>query len=331
MDPTYSRDECIAAIKDFYAFLGKMYLDLSSFVIYPPADGWPNMTPEVMGCLGKDREIISLLRHLPYPEDRPFSDHPDCSVPAYRLYDWKTSVDKLMNRETKAKEVLWDVEGRPRQFGKRIPKNFVGLVNAFHGENVVLLDVKEGLVYWMDCPKSVLEASEPQPSRLVYPLESEVEVRDGSKAEEGNSDSEIEQGDQETPPTSDDEGGEEEDDESEDDNDDEDDDEDSEDEYTGIEWGPCWPVHHFFAMLKNHYLKLNFIPYDFRTVIDIWTEETPSGRPIPKGIPQLLQSIYHRNGWPDLEKFNKEACLAELKKELAEKYPDINRYYRLER
>ena len=246
-----------------------------------------------------------------------------------------------MDERTAAEEVLWDVEGEPYQFGKRIPKHIVGLVNALRGKNVVLLDIKEGLVYWMDCPKHILEACEPQPSRLVYSLEGEVEARGfegttgvhtGDEVEAEHSDAETEQGDKETPPTSDDEGDDDDDDDDNDDDDDVDDDDDgSDDEYDEIEWGPCWPIRHFFAMLKNHYMKLNFIPYGHRTVLDVWTDKSPAGKSIPEGITQLLRSIYHKNNWPDLEKFNKDACLAELKKELAEKYPDIHKYYRLDR
>jgi hypothetical protein len=36
MEPIYSRDKCVAAIYDFYDFLGKMLLDLPASIIYPP-------------------------------------------------------------------------------------------------------------------------------------------------------------------------------------------------------------------------------------------------------------------------------------------------------
>ena len=238
-----------------------------------------------------------------------------------------------MKEETDAEEVLWDVEGERHHFGKRIPKHFVGLIDAFRGRNIVLLDIKIRLVYWMDCPQYILEACEPKPSRLVYPLESEVEargteratvVRAGDEAEEEAWDTETEQGDRETPPTSDDE--DDSDGEEEVASEDESDDDDSDEEHDDIERGLCWPVRHFFAMLKNHYLKLSFIPYDHRTVIHIWTKQYPNWEKIPQGVPGALQSIYHKHGWPNVENFNKEECLAELKKEVAEKFLNINRY-----
>ena len=312
MDPTYSRDECIAAIEDFYAFLKKMYLNVPARIVHPPASGWPNITPEVMNGTGKDKEVVELLRRLPYPEDRPFSEHPDCLLPNNRFFDWKTEVDQMVDGEQDAENLLIGAGGWAHQFGNRIPKHCVGISGVFREKNVILLDTKEGLVYWMDCPEYILEVCEPKPSRLVYPLEGEAEE---------NSDDEAKQEDKETPPTSD---------ENDDNDDDEEEDEDDDDDdmsWCGeIEWGPCWPVRHFFAMLKNHYLKLNFIPYDHQSVIHIWTKEYSNWKELPKGVPEALQAIYHKHGWPDVENFNKEACLAELKKEVAEKFQGINRY-----
>jgi hypothetical protein len=53
----------------------------------------------------------------------------------------------------------------------------VGLTHALNiSEYVMLLDVKTGLVYWMDCPEEILKAFDPQPSLPVYPLEGEAKA-----------------------------------------------------------------------------------------------------------------------------------------------------------
>ncbi|KAL5380467.1 hypothetical protein DPSP01_007788 [Paraphaeosphaeria sporulosa] len=57
MDSSYSRDECVAAIRYYYAFLAAMFMD-PSYIIEPPPDGWPNMTAEAMQELGKSRKVI---------------------------------------------------------------------------------------------------------------------------------------------------------------------------------------------------------------------------------------------------------------------------------
>ena len=53
----------------------------------------------------------------------------------------------------------------------------MGLTHALNiSEYVMLLDVKTGLVYWMDCPEEILKAFDPQPSLPVYPLEGEAKA-----------------------------------------------------------------------------------------------------------------------------------------------------------
>ena len=74
-------------------------------------------------------------------------------------------------------------------------------------------------------------------------------------------------------------------------------------------------------MLKNNFVKLNYIPYNHRAIIDIWTEEIPGGQEISEGLLQLLQSVYRKNGWPDLEVYDKGKCLAGLKQVLHKEYP----------
>ena len=78
MEPIYSRNECIAAICDFYSFSGKMFLDVFSSIINPAPGGWPNMAPEAMDCLGKSTEVMNSLRHLPFPDDQPYTARPHC-------------------------------------------------------------------------------------------------------------------------------------------------------------------------------------------------------------------------------------------------------------
>ncbi|KAF1360387.1 hypothetical protein EJ07DRAFT_116800 [Lizonia empirigonia] len=95
-----------------------------------------------------------------------------------------------------------------------------------------------------------------------------------------------------------------------------------------LDWGPCWPVRDFFEMLKNHFRDLNFVPKNSHQVIDVWTTTHEDGHPIPLGIPELLQPIYRKHGWPDLQTYSKEECLKEVKSTLKEKFPDHHQYHR---
>ncbi|EFR01055.1 hypothetical protein MGYG_04058 [Nannizzia gypsea CBS 118893] len=81
-DITYSREECIAAVRGYYQFLTTLYLK-ESVILEPPEGGWPSITPNAIQQLGKTDEVASLLRYLPYirsnrcgdgPQTFPFSD-----------------------------------------------------------------------------------------------------------------------------------------------------------------------------------------------------------------------------------------------------------------
>ncbi|KAI4946896.1 hypothetical protein J4E91_007068 [Alternaria rosae] len=255
------------------------------------------MTPEVSDSLGKDPEV------------------------------WKTSVDKLKEGKEEREDLLLDTESEEYQFGGKIPKYCVGLTHALNiGEYVMLLDVRTGLVYWMDCSEEILKACDPQPSRLVYPLEGEAKAEQDKGVlvvheEEDDAEASDDNSEHETPPTSDDGSG---------DEDDELDDSDDDDESIFVEWGPCWPVRHFFTMLKNHFIKLNFIPHSSQRVIQIWTERCTDHEQIPEGFPEFLQSIYPKHEWPDLEVYQKAACLAELEIAMetqGTKYYNLDQYF----
>jgi hypothetical protein len=306
MDPVYSRDEFIAAIRDYYDFLTKLFAD-PSFILEPPQDGWPNITPEACQDLGKTDQVVELLRHLPYIASRPYSNVPE-GLPSGTFTDWRNIVEKLTTEDAHADNELLMSEGTEDQFGGKIPSYCIGLVQGGYlmGEDpdVILLDTKSGVVYWMNCPDKVKETASPQPSYLVYPLPGESQEANQTK-EDGSDDGKSE-------------------DEDEDEDEEEEEDEDEDDD---INWGPCWPVRHFFEMLKNQFRQLNFIPKDEYDVVDVWTDISSDGEPIPKGFTDLLQSIYRKHDWPEISNYHKEECLAELKQELDQKYPEHHQYY----
>ncbi|KAK4233273.1 hypothetical protein C8A03DRAFT_39031 [Achaetomium macrosporum] len=62
---SYSREATIAAVREYYRFLTRMYLK-ECYVAEPPEGGWPEINADTVGVLGKTDEVISLLRHPPY-------------------------------------------------------------------------------------------------------------------------------------------------------------------------------------------------------------------------------------------------------------------------
>ncbi|KAG9657150.1 hypothetical protein KCU95_g2928, partial [Aureobasidium melanogenum] len=70
---TYSRDETVAAITDFYKFYIRLpYIDRNALVLAPEDGGWPDIDATELRNCGKSDEVIELLRHLPYIEHPSF-------------------------------------------------------------------------------------------------------------------------------------------------------------------------------------------------------------------------------------------------------------------
>ncbi|OTA55680.1 hypothetical protein K449DRAFT_452636 [Hypoxylon sp. EC38] len=64
--PSYSHDEIIAAVHEFYVAIIKLpYIDPDALVL-PPAVGWPGVREDELRKRGKTDEVVELLRHLPY-------------------------------------------------------------------------------------------------------------------------------------------------------------------------------------------------------------------------------------------------------------------------
>ncbi|KAF9699422.1 hypothetical protein EKO04_002573 [Ascochyta lentis] len=60
MDPVLDRDETVAAFRNFYHFLAKMFMD--DFLIMESLLG--DITPDIMRSLNMTDEVVDLLRHL---------------------------------------------------------------------------------------------------------------------------------------------------------------------------------------------------------------------------------------------------------------------------
>jgi hypothetical protein len=147
-DISYSRDECVAAVRDYYAFLVKMYLK-ESVVIEPPEGGWPSITSDSLRDLGKTEEVISLLRYLPYittPEDAPlFKPHgsPNCF-----WADWQCYAQRITDGLSSPYDIKICSEG---DFEEDIPPHVIGLTYGGRNNPIFLLDTRLGIVHWPEC------------------------------------------------------------------------------------------------------------------------------------------------------------------------------------
>ncbi len=150
---SYSRDACVAAVRDYYDFLTKMYLKPSA-VIQPPEGGWPDITAERLLALDKTDEVVALLRHLPYiayPRDgRDLAE----GAPKCRFADWNDISTSIGRGRATAETCKFTTEGV--EICDDVPAQVVGLTDCegVHGP-VFLLDTNLGIVHWYQCDGNV--------------------------------------------------------------------------------------------------------------------------------------------------------------------------------
>lgn len=122
---SYSRDATIAAFRDYYQFLTKLYLPESA-IDEPPPEGWPTTTTESKRDLGKTDEVIELLRHLPYiPQDNDY--HMLQGAPYCRFHDWRSNSG-----------LGEDIKVRTEDCAENVPAHVIGLTSG-DGNDVTFL------------------------------------------------------------------------------------------------------------------------------------------------------------------------------------------------
>ncbi|KAF2132619.1 hypothetical protein P153DRAFT_363918 [Dothidotthia symphoricarpi CBS 119687] len=143
-DITYSRDETVAAVRDYYQFLTKMYLD-ETYIIEPPPEGWAHITNR-HSTLDKSKEVINLLRHLPYIKSTLDSTVDAEGAPDCTFADWQDIFQRASDRRTIT------IGTEDSAISHYIPKHVVGLTCGGRHSPRFLLDVKLGIVQWYECP-----------------------------------------------------------------------------------------------------------------------------------------------------------------------------------
>lgn len=181
-DIHYSRDETISAVRQFYTFLTKMYLDESD-ILEPPEGGWPHM--DNLRCLGKTDEVIDLLRRLPYLRSK-YPEADDGTTPEVAPRCHFISWADLASKVTPGKD--WGrvlrIASEPYELldEDSIPPSVVGLTyNSWRENKFFLLDTARGIVHWYDCHGEIRINLPPAPSEVddasEWAPENEVEWR----------------------------------------------------------------------------------------------------------------------------------------------------------
>lgn len=142
---TYSTDATVAAFRDYYQFLTNLYLNESD-VIEPPEGGWPTISPTVLEGLGKDDEVIELLRYLPYI--RTVVDKGPDIAPWAKMMDWQDACGSLACSGRSAEDHKFFSEG---EYQEHFTSSVVGITFTGPFVECFLLDTEQGTIYWPEC------------------------------------------------------------------------------------------------------------------------------------------------------------------------------------
>jgi hypothetical protein len=262
---SYSESASVTAIRDFFEFLTKMYLDEET-VEWPPEGGWPTITRNAFGSMDKSDRVISLLRQLPYMQDDSDGVQRPQMLPDATFWNWK---DNIKDNEPLDPKQVKEVKILTEDFLCEITTpDIIGLLEGGRDDNtIILLDTRYGIAYWPECPS---------------------EIRDETGRGQIQDDSDAWASQEEA------------------------------------DWrcdAPAWTIPDFFAMLREQFEQLRFIPVNSRQVVNSWCGYSDDSE-----IETMLQGIYREHGWPDLENYRKEECIQAVKQALAEQYPDFELY-----
>lgn len=146
-DITYDRNECIAAVRDFYDFLTKMYLP-EHCVQEPPEGGWPNITKRKLDLMNKSDEILALLRQLPYIH----SDRNTVAIPGCKFAHWNEELIDIDGEFGEHGAETCKVISDPIGYDDAVPPDVIGLCAGGPYNGTIMLDTKLGAIYWIESP-----------------------------------------------------------------------------------------------------------------------------------------------------------------------------------
>jgi len=133
---SYSREATIAAFRDYYQFLTKMYMP-ETMIDEPPTGGWPSITNEKVRLLGKNEEVAELMRHLPYLSDNGvLATGAECAHWPDLFAEFGRICVKDMRFCTE--DLGWE----------NVPPTAFGIL--FDRDCRIVLDTKFGVIHWVD-------------------------------------------------------------------------------------------------------------------------------------------------------------------------------------
>jgi hypothetical protein len=137
MPPRYSHSSTVSAIRSFYQFFSTLPSLAPEYIWEPPSGGWSEINTISLSHLGKNKDVIDLLRHMPYINDTQI---------AFQTRGIDYTSDAMGSRSTWGLEkngVQQQVELVPRAAGV-IPEHVVTLTDGGRYGSWLLLDTRAG-------------------------------------------------------------------------------------------------------------------------------------------------------------------------------------------
>lgn len=132
------RDEIVKIITDFYTFLTTYPFLPATAIKTPPSDGWPREYRNVWKKMGKSAELIDLMAHLPYIDDKDWEWFPETKP-----------INYLNPLNLRRIDHMWEDKRyifEPPGDHNHLPDHVISLtVGRLYGK-WVLLDVKAGML-----------------------------------------------------------------------------------------------------------------------------------------------------------------------------------------
>ncbi|KAF2972684.1 hypothetical protein GQX73_g872 [Xylaria multiplex] len=156
---SYSRDGTIAAVRDYYQFITKMYLKETD-IIEPPEDGWASLSTHLQ-CMGKTDEVLGLLSQLPYLQSPSDIRDQAQGAPWCEFVDWRAQAALVENGKIDGDKLRMLSEGLPGlEYRDDIPPYVVGLTMGSGDLNpTFLLDTQHGIVTWYGITEEMRESA----------------------------------------------------------------------------------------------------------------------------------------------------------------------------
>ncbi|KAF2799395.1 hypothetical protein K505DRAFT_356656 [Melanomma pulvis-pyrius CBS 109.77] len=144
---TYSRDEVVAEVTSYYDFIASVYLP-TSVIKRPPPGGWSDITPEFLAPLNKNKNLLDLIRHLPFVV-RDEHDEP------YQIFEGTSAVDftgEYIKKSFCSSHPNVDIAEPPKDWGK-LPPHVLALATPAEGRNGLyfFIDTERGVAIVCDC------------------------------------------------------------------------------------------------------------------------------------------------------------------------------------